>query len=156
MSCLSSVKPSLSAASITLFIDSSLAAALRIVPRQEQNLVLRSHKQDMIEIFPHKPVAGEGAIIIMENEKRLQEIESPARVMPRMALLAGVAGSLAALALLAAVRDRQKSRRFADHGEERRNPMHFFLAGISQHRRKIDRSGKRPLFERRYSVYEAY
>jgi hypothetical protein len=155
MSCLSFVKPSLSAASITLFIDSSLAAALRIVPRQEQNLVLRSHKQDMIEIFPHKPVAGEGAII-MENEKRLQGIDSPARVMPRMALLAGVAGSLAALALLAAVRDRQKSRRFADHGEERRNPMHFFLAGISQHRRKIDRSGKRPLFERRYSVYEAY
>jgi hypothetical protein len=151
---LSFVKPSLPTASITLFIDSSLAAAVRIVPRQEQNLAIRSHKQDMINILPNKLVAGEGSI--MENEKQLQGIDSPARVMPRMALLAGVAGSLAALALLAAVRDRQKSRRFADHGEERRNPMHFFLAGISQHRRKIDRSGKRPLFERRYSVYEAY
>lgn len=49
-----------------------------------------------------------------------------------------------------------KERRAADRGEERRNPMHFFLAGNHPHRRAIDRSGQRPLFERRQSVYDSY
>ena len=67
---------------------------------------------------------------------------------------AGIGASVAALAWAAA--RTSKARRCADRGEERRNPMHFFLAGNHPRRRAIDQSGQRPLFERRQSVYEAY
>lgn len=68
-------------------------------------------------------------------------------------LLLGVAGGLAAVALLAKTR---RTRRREDYDAERRNPLHFFLANKDAHRRRIDQSGKRPLFERRQSVYEKY
>jgi hypothetical protein len=71
------------------------------------------------------------------------------------AALLGLAGGLAVYGLLAKA-NQPKLRRFSDRGEDRRNPMHFFLAGRFPHRREIDRSGKRPLFERRQSVYDAY
>lgn len=77
--------------------------------------------------------------------------------MSGKALLLGVAGSIAAVAWLSRTRGEQrKSRRFSDRTEDRRNPLHFFLAGRFPQRRKIDRSGERPLFERRQSVYDSY
>lgn len=76
--------------------------------------------------------------------------------MSGKALLLSVAGSLAAVAWLARTHEQGKARRYADRGQERRNPMHFFLAGRYPRRRKIDLSGERPLFERRQSVYDAY
>lgn len=69
--------------------------------------------------------------------------------------LIGIAGTLAAAAWLAS-RERQKARRYGDSDTERRNPMHFFIAGNFPHRRSIDRDGTHPLFERRQSVYDAY
>lgn len=72
----------------------------------------------------------------------------------RTGVLVGLAIGLGVLAWMAA-RD-PRDRRFADRSVERRNPMHFFLAGNHPRRRAIDRSGHRPLFERRQSVYEAY
>lgn len=72
-------------------------------------------------------------------------------------LLLGVAGTLAAAAWFSlAARERQKARRFADRDKERRNPMNLFIAGNFPQRRKIDRNGAHPLFERRQSVYDAY
>lgn len=71
------------------------------------------------------------------------------------ALWLGLAGGIA-IAIWLARRQSSPQRRFADRGEERRNPLHFFLAGRFPQRRAIDRSGERPLFERRQSVYEAY
>lgn len=72
----------------------------------------------------------------------------------RAGMLAGLAVGLGVLAWMAARSPR--NRRHADRDVERRNPMHFFLAGNHPRRRAIDRSGHRPLFERRQSVYEAY
>jgi hypothetical protein len=114
----------------------------------------------MVEILPHHLFAGEGRMV-MKDEKWFQgnrhatQGMSP-QGMSRVALLAGVAAGLAALALLLTARGRQQSRRYADRHDERRNSMHFFLAGQNPQRRDIDRSGKRPLFERRQSVYDAY
>lgn len=68
----------------------------------------------------------------------------------------GLAAAVAALALASRQTRKQRERRFADRGQERRDPMHFFLAGNHPRRRAIDNSGRRPLFERRQSVYEAY
>lgn len=70
-------------------------------------------------------------------------------------LLLGLASGIAA-AILLGRRQSPPQRRFADRGEDRRSPLHFFLAGRFPQRRAIDRSGERPLFERRQSVYEAY
>lgn len=95
----------------------------------------------------------------MDNEKQFAGTGSSAPRISRAALLAGVAGvagGLAALALLSAARTQMRSRRYSDRAEERRDPLHFFLAGKYPHRRAIDRSGRRPLFERRQSVYDAY
>jgi hypothetical protein len=75
---------------------------------------------------------------------------------PRAALWAGIAAGLAALAWVSAKPTTKQTRRHADRGEERRNPLHFFLAGSYPRRRRIDRSGANPLFERRQSVYESY
>lgn len=71
-------------------------------------------------------------------------------------LLLGLAGGLAIWALVASGRGAAQHRRYADRGIERRNPMHFFLAGRYPRRRSIDLSGRRPLFERRQSVYDSY
>jgi hypothetical protein len=75
---------------------------------------------------------------------------------PRTALWAGIAAGIAALAWISAKPAAQQTRRRADRGQERRNPLHFFLAGSHPRRRHIDRSGANPLFERRQSVYERY
>lgn len=74
----------------------------------------------------------------------------------RNTLLLAVAGGLAAAAWWSMARESRHERRYADHAAERRNPLHFFLAGSYPRRRQIDRSGQRPLFERRQSVYDAY
>lgn len=68
----------------------------------------------------------------------------------------GLAAGLTALAWMSRRAARPPARRYADRGAERRNPLHFFLAGSYPRRRAIDRSGARPLFERRQSVYESY
>lgn len=91
----------------------------------------------------------------MEKEYQNRESGHQTRLLSGKALLIGVAGGLAAMAWLS-MRERHQERRFADRFEERRNPMHFFLAGAYPRRRKIDVSGQRPLFERRASVYDAY
>lgn len=70
-------------------------------------------------------------------------------------LLIGAAG-IAIVAGLMMAKSGQKGRRYGDAGADRRNPMHFFLAGNFPRRRAIDRSGQRPLFERRQSVYDSY
>ena len=90
-------------------------------------------------------------------ETRLKATSRIDRLLSNRALMAGAATGVAALALLMLARDRrQPMRRYADHGMERRNPMHFFLAGRFPRRRAIDRSGRQPLFERRQSVYDSY
>lgn len=81
----------------------------------------------------------------------------PERVTrPRTGLLVGIAAGLAALAWMSAQPVARQTRRRADRGQERRDPLHFFLAGGYPGRRSIDRSGTRPLFERRQSVYDSY
>ena len=90
-------------------------------------------------------------------ETRLQTTSRIDRLLSNRTLMAGAAGGVAILALFMLTRDRrQPMRRYSDHGVERRNPMHFFLAGRFPQRRTIDRSGQRPLFERRQSVYDSY
>lgn len=91
----------------------------------------------------------------LDNEARhaTQRIQS-SRL--RTALWAGIAAGLAAIAWMSAKPAVQQSRRRADRGEERRNPLHFFLAGGYPRRRSIDRSGAQPWFERRQSVYDSY
>ncbi len=92
---------------------------------------------------------------MMNNEKQWEGSGSARRPVSRTALLAGVAGGLAALAVLS-MRSQMRSRRYGDRTTERRNPINFFLAGGYPHRRAIDVSGRHPLFERRQSVYDAY
>jgi hypothetical protein len=92
----------------------------------------------------------------MEKAEETSREKQRATLMSRNTLLIGIAGSLIAGALWSMVRQQRRSRRYADHGVDRRNPMHFFLAGRPPQRRKIDRSGQHPLFERRQSVYDAY
>lgn len=93
----------------------------------------------------------------MRNENNWQATGRMARFGSRKTLLIGIAGTLAAAAWLSlASREQPKSRRHADRGTERRNPMNFFTAGNFPHRRQIDRNGAHPLFERRQSVYDAY
>lgn len=91
----------------------------------------------------------------MEKETLFRETGRSTGLLSGKALLIGVAGGLAAMAWLS-MRERHQERRFADRFEERRDPMHFFLAGQYPRRRKIDVSGERPLFERRQSVYDSY
>ena len=71
----------------------------------------------------------------------------------RTGVLVGLAIGLGVLAWMAARQPRD--RRFGDQGEERRRPQNFFAAGSHPRRRAIDQSGRRPLFERRQSVYES-
>lgn len=104
-------------------------------------------------------VQSDGAHRSMQAKHLLQAVQ------PRTALWIGLAAGLATLALFSAkpaarnlrnLRRSRQSRRLADYGTERRNPLHFFLAGNHPRRRHLDRSGTRPLFERRQSVYESY
>lgn len=85
--------------------------------------------------------------------KRQQAVESGQRTRSSSGLWLGVAGGLAAIAILAMPK---RARRFEDRQQERRNPWHFFLANSRARRRQIDLSGQRPLFERRQSAYEQY
>jgi hypothetical protein len=92
----------------------------------------------------------------MENE---QNMNRPGGIAPRISgrtVLIGVAGAVAAAALLTMARSRHQARRYGDSARERRNPLHFFVAGRHPLRRQIDTSGAHPLFERRQSVYDAY
>lgn len=86
----------------------------------------------------------------------LESINAAGSAQPRTTLWVGIAAGLAALAWMAAKPAMQRTRRHQDRGQERRNPLHFFLAGSYPGRRSIDRSGARPLFERRQSVYDSY
>jgi hypothetical protein len=103
-----------------------------------------------------------GTHAMKKNQQRLgNEAMHATRVTqsmrPRTVLWAGIAAGLAALAWLSAAKPAVKqTRRRADRGQERRNPLHFFLAGGYPRRRNIDRSGANPLFERRQSVYDSY
>ncbi|WP_151638292.1 hypothetical protein [Noviherbaspirillum aerium] len=92
----------------------------------------------------------------MELKNRVPTTGRTTRLLGNKGLLIGLAGGLAAVAWLSMGRGPQKGRRFADHGTDRRDPMHFFLAGRFPQRRAIDRSRQRPLFERRQSVYDSY
>ena len=93
-----------------------------------------------------------------KNQERLgnESMSSTQPTRPRAVLWAGIAAGLAALAWMSAKPVSRQTRRRADRGEERRNPLHFFLAGTYPRRRQIDRSGENPLFERRESVYDSY
>lgn len=102
-----------------------------------------------------------GTYTMQKNRERVRDeatfaARSPSSSGPRTALWAGVAAGLAALAWMAVKPATKQTRRRADRGEERRNPLHFFLAGSYPRRRRIDRSGANPFFERRQSVYDSY
>ena len=102
-----------------------------------------------------------GILAMEKNQKRLDgKPAHPTRTgqttRPRTALWAGLAAVLAAFAWISAKPAVRQRRRRADREQERRNPLHFFLAGGYPGRRNIDRSGTRPLFERRQSVYDSY
>jgi hypothetical protein len=90
------------------------------------------------------------------NSEAARSTESTGRSRPRTALWFGMAAGLAALAWMSAKPAVAQARRYADRGQDRRNPLHFFLAGGYPRRRRIDQSGTRPLFERRQSVYDSY
>lgn len=92
----------------------------------------------------------------MEQQKIMRTGERSSGIVSGKVVLVGVVGALAAMAWMSMGQKRQHSRRYSDRSPERRDPMHFFLAGRFPQRREIDRSGKRPLFERRQSVYDAY
>ena len=77
-------------------------------------------------------------------------------LVSRNTVLAGIAASLVAAAWWSMTRERRVARRYADRGQERRNPIQFFQAGSYPRRREIDRSGNHPVFERRQSVYDTY
>jgi hypothetical protein len=93
----------------------------------------------------------------MEQDADRMHTEHQPSGITKTGLLLGLAAGVAGLVWATARQHRPLAeRRFADRGLERRNPMHFFLAGNYPHRRAIDNSGRRPLFERRQSVYDAY
>lgn len=72
----------------------------------------------------------------------------------KAALIAGL--GLGAFASWMLARQFYRARRYADHAADRRQPMSLFTPGPYPRRRKIDRSGGHPLFERRQSVYSQY
>jgi hypothetical protein len=119
---------------------------------ERTNKALLCHIQTTLK-FLYNHVCIEEGRIVMFTRNSLSKTEGSVEVSSNKGLLIGVAGSLAAIALLA---KQKRSRRHEDHDAERRNPFHFFLANKNARRREIDRSGKRPLFERRQSVYEKY
>ncbi|HEY8607693.1 MAG TPA: hypothetical protein VIM12_11330 [Noviherbaspirillum sp.] len=77
------------------------------------------------------------------------------RVYENVPLLVGLAAGIAMLAGVTLMRGQRKERRYADRAIERRRPANMFAAGVFPKRRAIDRSGARPLFERRQGAYEA-
>lgn len=92
----------------------------------------------------------------MEADQGRADAANEQRRLSKAGLWLGLAAGAAALAWMSARSGPPPARRYADRGQERRNPQHFFLAGQYPRRRSIDRSGARPLFERRQSVYDAY
>jgi hypothetical protein len=68
--------------------------------------------------------------------------------------LLAVGSGLALLAGVSVLYIKQRAnKRYGDHALERRTPANMFAAGVFPLRRQIDRSGRRPLFERRQSTY---
>jgi hypothetical protein len=92
----------------------------------------------------------------MDNMEDTAAKRQRVTLVSRNTVLAGIAASLVAAAWWSMTRERRSARRYADRGQERRNPMHFFQAGSHPLRREIDRSGNHPVFERRQSVYDGY
>jgi hypothetical protein len=90
------------------------------------------------------------------HDETMRATGLPHAARSRTILWVGVAVGLAVVGLMSAKPAAQPKRRYADRDQERRNPLHFFLAGRYPRRRHIDRSGTRPLFERRQSVYDSY
>jgi hypothetical protein len=90
----------------------------------------------------------------MEQRYKTQSNKLYDRVWTNKSLLIGLAGGLGVLAGLSIMRVSNKTRRYADHAKERRSPFNMFAAGRYPHRREIDVSGRRPLFERRQSAYD--
>jgi hypothetical protein len=125
-------------------------------PSSEQNVNADGHKRNTSQKYFLNNIGIEERRISMKKENNWQADGNSRGLVPGKALLIGVAGGLAALAWLSMGSQRRKTRRYADRAEDRRNPMHFFLAGRYPQRREIDCSGERPLFERRQSVYDAY
>lgn len=98
----------------------------------------------------------------MNDDRQLQYRPAASRRAPHRfrigtPVLLGAITGLAVLAGWSALRaNRPHLRRYADHASERRSPLSLFIAGDYPRRRRIDRSGAHPLFERRQEVYEAY
>ena len=92
----------------------------------------------------------------MEADQDSADAVNEQRRVSKAGLWIGLVAGAAALAWMSTRSGTPPARRYSDRGQERRNPLHFFLAGQYPHRRSIDRSGARPLFERRQSVYDTY
>jgi hypothetical protein len=114
-----------------------------------QRLLTQDNRLEGITTMTRNKTDNLGDIASMPNRTPTRSPRS------HRVLLLGLASGIAA-AIWLVRRQSPPKRRFADRGEERRNPLHFFLAGRFPQRRAIDLSGERPLFERRQSVYETY
>ena len=90
----------------------------------------------------------------MDTRIRIKTSTGSRRFLSNRPLVFGLLGSLAMVAGVTTMRMKNKGRRYGDHGSERRHPLSMFAAGAFPRRRKIDRSGEHPLFERRQSAYE--
>jgi hypothetical protein len=118
-------------------------------------------KNEMLRIRSYLNNMTNGNHAMKKNEEgygneSMRSSRSTRSTRPRAAVWIGIAAGLAALAWASAKPAVRHTRRHADRGQERRNPLHFFLAGSYPGRRRIDRSGTRPLFERRQAVYDSY
>jgi hypothetical protein len=91
----------------------------------------------------------------MKNNYKTKTSTREGHGLSNKSLLVGFVGGFAVMAGLSLLRPRQKDKRYADHAQERRRPSNMFEAGTFPRRRGIDRSGAKPLFERRQSAYEA-
>ena len=94
----------------------------------------------------------------MDDNSPSHTTTPPSKLRSRIgkSVMLGAAASLALLAGWSLLRTPQKSRRYTDHAQDRRNPLSMFAGGDHPRRRLIDHSGTHPLFERRESVYETY
>lgn len=91
----------------------------------------------------------------MRSRYKTRTSSGYARILTNTPVLASLAGGVALVAGISLLRAKQKTRRYADRAPDRRSAQNMFLAGVFPLRRSIDRSGRRPLFERRQSAYES-